>query len=309
MLNKLYLFFKIYKMSKSPIVSVICSCYNHSDYVIESLESVLNQSYTNIELIIVDDCSGDDSVQVINNWLVDHSKVKFIQNPINLGLTKSFNRAVRTSKGDYLIDLAADDLLLTNAVESLVNIYFKTDDSELALVFGNASNIDKNGKVLSDIFNSTMISKVYKAVEKGYYKYLLKDSDYMCSVSGMYNRSIFEEICGYDEDLCFEDFDYWLRVSKSYKIVFSEKILVHKRLLEDSLSSGFAIRNNYTQKLQKSFYVILLRAYDSNLSKVEYLSLLIRIYGQIKWSIKNMNFTYVYLYVIFFFKVIFKILF
>lgn len=296
-------------MSKLPIVSIICSCYNHRDYVIDSIKSVLNQSYANIELIIVDDFSVDDSVKVINNWLVDFSEVKFIKNTNNLGLNKSFNQAVKISKGDYLIDLAADDILLPNAVETLVNVYLKHDNVDLALVFGNASNVDENGKVISDIFNHDMIPRVREAIEKGYYKYLLRDSDYMCSVSGMYNRSIFEEIGGYDENLYFEDFDYWLRVSKSHEIVFNEKIIVHKIYLEDSLGSGFAFRNRYTLKLQKSFYIILLKAYNSNLSKDECFSLLKRIYGQTKWSIKNLNLKYIYLYILFYFKVIIKILF
>ena len=92
-----------------PLVSVICLCYNHSKYVIESIESVLSQSYANIELIIVDDASTDDSQSVIRNFIVSLPQVNFIPLTNNIGNCSAFNIGWRASSGDYVIDLAADD--------------------------------------------------------------------------------------------------------------------------------------------------------------------------------------------------------
>ena len=64
-------------MQNTPLVSVICLCYNHEKFVVESLNSVLNQSYSNIELLIADDCSTDNSVLVIEDWLKNHPNIIF----------------------------------------------------------------------------------------------------------------------------------------------------------------------------------------------------------------------------------------
>ena len=294
-------------MSKLPIVSVVCSCYNHKDYIIETLNAVVNQTYKNIELIVVDDCSHDNSVQVINEWLIDFPNVQFIQNPKNLGLNKSFNQAVKMSKGAYLIDLAADDLMLPNFVEDLMTVFLSENKQELALAFGNASEINENGEVLATIIGAEMVPKVHKAIAKGYYPYLLGDSKYICSVSAMYNRTVFEELGGYDENLHFEDFDFWLRATRNYKIAFIEKMLIHKIVLENSMGSGFHVRKKASNKLQESFYKIVMSAYKTAENKDEYKALLLRISTQAKWSLKNLNFDYFYRYVLLFFTVGFKV--
>ena len=65
-------------MHNKPLVTVICLCYNHADFVIEALESVLNQTYSNVELLVADDFSTDTSVKVIKNWLKEHPKIPFL---------------------------------------------------------------------------------------------------------------------------------------------------------------------------------------------------------------------------------------
>ena len=103
-------------MHQNPLVSVICLCYNHADYVTESLDSVLNQEYKNIEIIIIDDCSTDNSVPVIDEWLQKYPSILFIKNKTNLGNTKSFNKALEIAKGAYIIDFATDDILMPNCI-------------------------------------------------------------------------------------------------------------------------------------------------------------------------------------------------
>ena len=98
-------------MESNPLVTIICLCYNHSDFVVESLNSVINQDYKNIELIIIDDCSSDNSALVIKQWLKNYPEILFIKNEVNLGNTKSFNKGLQLAKGDYIIDLASDDVL------------------------------------------------------------------------------------------------------------------------------------------------------------------------------------------------------
>ncbi|MGY5352416.1 glycosyltransferase family 2 protein [Wenyingzhuangia sp. IMCC45533] len=292
----------------NPLVSIICTCYNHQNYVEETLDSVKNQTYTNIELVIVDDFSSDNSIEVINNWLRKNPESKFIKNSKNLGLTKSFNHAFKETSGFYLMDLAADDILAPDCIEKLVKTYLSPNDDEVGLVFGNAKLIDESGKLISVFYDEEMIKRINKALSINFYQYLLSDSAYMCSVTGLYKRDVFVKLRGYDEELYFEDLDYWLRVARNYKIVFTEKILIKKRHLTNSLGNGFFVRSEHTKKLHTSFYLILKKAYNLNVTKQEYQALTKRIYKQSRWAIKTFNFRYLMLYVILLFKTYFKIM-
>ena len=139
-------------MQDKPLVSIICLCYNHEKYVVETLQSVINQSYSNIELIIVDDYSSDNSKDVIVNWLKDYPEIQFIANNVNLGNTKSFNKAFQLSKGEYIIDLAADDVLLTNCVAKQLNGFKNSKFENIGLIYGNAELISENGTFISYYF-------------------------------------------------------------------------------------------------------------------------------------------------------------
>src|SRR6187455_35784 len=100
-----------------PLVSVICLCYNQASFVREAVLSVIHQTYRDIELIIIDDASTDNSVEVISDVLKSHPSIKFIPLKKNVGNCKAFNMGYRLSRGQYLIDLAADDVLLPARIE------------------------------------------------------------------------------------------------------------------------------------------------------------------------------------------------
>jgi glycosyltransferase involved in cell wall biosynthesis len=293
-------------MIDSPLVSVICTCYNHEDFVVECLNSVQNQTYQNIELIVVDDFSTDGSVAVIKHWQKEHPKIVFVRNKENLGITKSFNSAVRRSCGKYLIDLAADDFLLPNCVEKLVQVYESSKTHNPSIVYGNAAKIDRHGAFISVFFKDEMIQKIKEALPVDFYRSLLSDSAYICSVSAMYDRLLFEELGGYDERLYFEDLDYWLRASKHRDVGFVDAVLVHKRFLPNSLEQGFFSRNRHTKKLHISMYDLLKKVYHLNTNKPEHAALIRRILKQIRWALKTLNFKYAYLYACFFLKVFWK---
>ena len=140
-------------MQNNPLVSIICLSYNHASYVTEALESVLNQSYTNIELIIADDCSSDNSKEVIENWLIKHPNILFIPNTINLGNTKTFNNAAKHAKGDYFIDLAADDILLPNCVELQIKTFQNSNYTNVGIVYANINLVNEDGNFISVYYN------------------------------------------------------------------------------------------------------------------------------------------------------------
>ena len=199
-------------MQDNPLVTIICLCYNQEKYVLASLFSVINQDYPAVELIIVDDCSTDNSKPVIEKWLIDFPKIQFIANETNFGSTKSFNKALKKAKGEFIIDLAADDVLLPHCITSQINAFKNTAFKNLGLVYGNVELITENGIFDSyyfpvDRFKKTITSRITGDI----YESVLSGGDCMCSVSSMVKKSVFDYLNGYDETLAYEDLDFWMR--------------------------------------------------------------------------------------------------
>ena len=94
-----------------PLVSIICLCYNHAPFLKEALDSVLAQTYSNLEILVVDDVSTDNSVEVIQGYVHRFPEIRFIRHTKNKGNCASFNEAFQISKGRFIIDFATDDVL------------------------------------------------------------------------------------------------------------------------------------------------------------------------------------------------------
>jgi glycosyltransferase involved in cell wall biosynthesis len=276
-------------MSESVLVTVICTCYNHEKYVIESIQSVLNQHYYHIQLIVVDDFSSDNSVFVIEEFIKNHSEIIFIKNKSNLGITKSFNNAMTFAKGSYFVDLAADDVLMPNCIEIQLNTFRNSNHKNLAIVYGNAELISENGSHSSYYFDVDKDLRVIQKQKSGdLYIDIIGMKTVICSVSALFKKSVFDLLGGYDETLEYEDFDYWIRVSRNYDIEFVDEILVQKRILTTSLYSSF-MKNH--SRIGDSTFRILKNAYHLNTSKKDHAILKGRVFQEIKNAIKTVNFT------------------
>jgi glycosyltransferase involved in cell wall biosynthesis len=183
-------------------------------------------------LIVIDDGSSDGSGKVIKNWMVNHPDATLILNGRNLGYCKSFNKAYRVSKGELLIDLSADDVLLPHRVEQGVKLFVNAGN-EVGVVFSDAQYIDEHGNLLrlhSEKFPHQTIPQgdVYREVIHRYF---------ICSPTMMFRRSVLEGLHGYDESLAFEDFDFWIRASRNFRFIYSPEVLVKKREVASSLSA------------------------------------------------------------------------
>ena len=272
----------------SPLVTVICNCYNHELYVWEALESVVKQSYTNIELIVINNGSSDYSFDVIKNFFLQYPETVFINLPTTISHNKAFNLAFKKSKGNFLIDLSADDRLLPDCIEKQVN-FFLSQDENVGLIFGNANNIDANGKFINHYF---AVNKMGKVLDQNLfttsYESLLSGGLCMCSVSAMMRRKHFELLNGYNENLVFEDLDYWLRLSYSHRIAFLDHFLVEKRNLGSSLGNQSYKVNKVALEMNQSLMSIYLNAITRNNPK-ENKALLKRIHYSIEQCYLNNN--------------------
>lgn len=275
-------------MQKNPLVTVICLSYNHEKFVVEALNSVLQQKYSPVELIVVDDCSTDKSASIIDNWCLQQNNITFIKNEQNSGNTKSFNKALKIASGDYIIDLAADDVLTFDGIELQVAAFKQSTFKNLGIVYGNAEIINENGSFNSYYFPVNANKNVIKKRQAGaVYASVLTSGDSICSVSAMIKKNVYDDLNGYDETLHYEDLDFWIRAARVYEFDFIDAVLIKKRIVSNSLSSHFYKKNN---KINESTYKILKKAFLLNQTKVEDLALQKRIHFEIIHSFKNRNF-------------------
>ncbi|WP_244307406.1 glycosyltransferase family 2 protein [Flavobacterium fluviatile] len=284
------LLFKV--MQNLPLVSIICLCYNHEKFVIESLNSVLNQTYKNIELIIADDCSSDNSKQIIQNWLKNHPNITFLSNEKNLGNTKTFNKTLLLAKGEYIIDLAADDILLPNCVDKQIMAFLNSNQINLGIVYGNAEIISENNAHLSYYYAINNQNKVItKPASSDIYIAMLNQSSKICSVSSMVKRTVFDQLNGYDENLFYEDLDFWIRASRIYNFEFIDSVLIKKREVENSLGSQFYKKNNSkTKKINHSSYLVIKKAIALNKNRTENKALLKRMHYEMDKALKTFDY-------------------
>lgn len=251
---------------KNPLVSVIAVCYNHEKFVMECLQSVVNQTYSNVELIIVDDFSTDKSREKILKFIRKNSYTHYIFNEKNMGNCRSFNQALKISKGKFIIDLSTDDVLLPDRIEEQVK---KFEESEkIGVVCSDADYINEDSKYLGNSRDKLKlpIGNVYKDVLAG--------QSYIMPVTVMMRRTILEQLNGYDETLAYEDLDFWVRSSRICEYGYVPKILSYQRILKGSHSTNFIIRKS---PLIKSTVKICQKAFLLNEIDAENKALAIRL--------------------------------
>jgi len=295
-------------MQEKPLVTVICTCYNHEYYVLEALNSVINQEYTNTELVIVDDFSSDNSSIVIQSWVKNYPKTKYIQNEKNIGITKSFNKAVRFANGDYLIDLAADDILNPECIKIQLETFNNSNYSNLGLVYGNATVINEKGDFIRTYFPRDQNEKLISKIPTGdVYEYIISDIHSLCSVSAMIKTEIFNALNGYNTDLYYEDLDFWIRASREYHFDFTDVDLVQKRVLKNSLGDNLKKKNTHYKKVNQATFKVLKSTFLLNKNTNEHHKLLKRVFEMTKRSLKTFDIDLFSKYILFIMKIYYSI--
>jgi len=287
-------------MQDKSLVTIICLCYNHEKFVVESLMSALNQDYPFIEIIIVDDFSTDNSREIIKNFLINYPQIQFIKNETNLGSTKSFNKALKLVKGDFIIDLACDDILLPNCVSLQIKAFHETALKNLGIVYGNAELITENGNHDSYYFPVDSNKKTIENRKTGdIYLSVISGGNSICSVSSMVKKSVFDDLKGYDENLAYEDLDLWIRASRNYNVDYIDEILIQKRISSNSLGTHFFLKNDARAKrINYSTYLIIKKTILLNRTKEEHKAILKRIHFEMILAYKTSDFKLLLKYIL-----------
>ena len=104
-----------------PLVSVIIPCYNAEKYVEEAIRSIMTQTYSNLEIIVTDDCSSDNTLMILETLAAEDSRIKVIKNEKNLKIVKSLNNMIEVAQGKYIARMDADDISLPERIEKQVS--------------------------------------------------------------------------------------------------------------------------------------------------------------------------------------------
>lgn len=217
-------------------ISVIIPVYGVEDYLDECLESVVGQTYKNLEIILVDDGSKDNCPAMCDAWAKKDSRIQVIHKE-NGGVSSARNRGFECATGDYVIFIDSDDLLHLEMLETLAKPLNEYPDVDGA--FCGFSSMMENGEILQEIFKQThdqcvdRVSAAKKVIGKQYYDVL--------SCNKLFRRSILQEISPlYDETIRYGEDTPWItRVLKNArKIYLSSKILFYYRKRPGSTTYG-----------------------------------------------------------------------
>lgn len=223
-------------MRDLPLVSVVTCSYNNAAYIIDTLDSIKRQTYGNIELIIVEDGSTDNSVELITGWLSTYTgKYKFIRHDINKGGAIPYNAGLAHATGKYYTTVDSDDTIMPEKIERQVTL-LETSGAEVAAVYSDAYVIDADGKQQEGLFIQRH-RKFAQPPSGNIYGELLH-GNFIPVMSLLIKRSVMAETGNYDEELVYGDYDMWLRIAKKYEVLFSDQISGSYRIRPGSLSSS-----------------------------------------------------------------------
>lgn len=191
---------------KDMLVSIITPCYNAEKYIMQTIESVLLQTYPYWELIIVDDCSTDNSVKIIEKFAQKDGRIKLFKLENNSGPAVAKNCGIKFARGRYIAFLDADDLWLPEKLEKQIDFMNK---EKLAMTYSSYFIIDRNNNVIG----------IRKSPNVLTYKKNLK-SNFVGNLTGIYDTLLVGKI--YAENVKHEDYTLWMKILK--KIEYAKGI-------------------------------------------------------------------------------------
>lgn len=243
-----------------PLVSVVVITYFSSKTIVETLDSIYRQTYKNIELIISDDGSKDDTISKCQEWLNRHAErfvsTSIVTTEVNTGTAANVNRGVKKASGDWIKSFAGDDIMLDDGIEKLMN--FCLSDSKIQIACG-----------MVEIFGD--FGESYDKLTWKYYQRLytiLDDADiqhwyfvrrnFIPAMAIIYRKDLWAEVGGFDEDVpLLEDWPMWIKVTETGNRIYFTDFQVAKYRLCDSTS----VRRSYkfTLSVELFYYKYIIK--------------------------------------------------
>ncbi len=226
-------------MNNKPLVSVCIPSYNHAQYLPRCIESILAQTYPNVEIVIVDDNSKDNSLQVAEEYAAKYPgsiRVHTHPNKENRGVSETVNFGFNLSKGKYWSGLPSDDALYKNKIEKQVE--FLEANEECGFVYSYGDFMDSDGNRLPGRFGED-ITRQPDPVRT------LLDNNIVPGMTVLARRDAMEKVGLHDPELVYSDWDFWVRFFSLYKAGFIPESLVEYRIHGSNTSVGIDPMVNY----------------------------------------------------------------
>jgi len=290
-------------------VSIILPTYNGSQYISSLLDSILLQTYKDIEYIIIDDKSTDNTVKIIQNYIKKDSRINLYINPVHLGINKNYERGIKLAKGNYVFLCDQDDLWDRKKVKKMVNKIEQGYD----LVYSDLKVINSDGNLISKSFHRLICTNNLQS--KNIAKYLLfRNITNGCSIC--FRRELIDDIIPFPDNVIY---DWWLmfKVSLKYKIGKLDEQLISYRI-HDSNAIGFLIINRDDKvkidNIQKSLNSLTLFSKQKNiLSYRQYFFILFRYFNIrinfIKYKTNLMRYYFASIILLWYFPRLYKYIF
>lgn len=236
------------------LVSVIIPSYNHEKYIKDCIESVLNQTYKNIEVLVEDDCSSDNTQEIIKK--IKDKRLKTIFSKKNKGTVRTINHLMSLCKGEYIAILGSDDYWYPEKLEKQIEIF---KEKKVGAVFSEVDIVDEYGNVYendgdfsSDIFKKENMSQGKRM------RLFYSIGNHLCHPSSIVSREVFNNI-GYYNPLYrqLHDYEYWVRLVNKYNIyIVNEKLMAYRRNKKNN-SSVSSNNNENLIRTTNEFYTII----------------------------------------------------
>ena len=249
-------------------ISICVVTYNQSSIITQTLDSIYNQTYSPIELMISDDNSKDSTVQVVKNWVEEHkerfSSCIVIKSPINTGVTANCNRALKKATGEF-IKIIADDIMSPDYLEKTVTYLINTPDCSLLFSKMNFL-LPRDDFKVSQTFDYESLKL---SAEEKFSRFKSTATLFQWPTpTAIYRKEVFQKYGFFDESInMWEDGPFYLNLIKNLEgINLLEENLVTYRIVEKSLSNGIPVS---IQKCSALFYNKYLYHYDLKIKGIK----------------------------------------
>lgn len=241
----------------NPLVSIFVITYNSAETVIEALDSIYNQTYTNLELVISDDCSKDDTVRLCNDWLTEHAerfvRTRLIVVPQNTGVTSNIIRAEAACRGEWLKGVAGDDMLSPDSIATYVEYVSKHPDAVYVFSMVEVFGEDKNKCRIERFEDVVFDYSFFDLPTQRQYEWLIWEAHQpIPAATAFYNRRKSEDLgIRLDERIpMLDDWPRWIQcLEKGVRFYFINKRLVKYRVSTASICAGAKYFNQFFRSL------------------------------------------------------------
>ncbi len=249
-----------------PKISVIMPSYNHRDYVGEAIKTVLAQDFQDFEFLIADDCSKDDSVEVIKKYEDPRIKHFFLKQ--NVGPTQILKMLIENAQGEYIALINSDDLWHKDKLSKQIQVL--ENDKNLAACFTWADFVDENGKIISENSNENVNIFIEKNKTRSQWlNWFFHNGNCLCHPSVLIRKSVYSDI-GFYNDMYRQlpDFEYWVRLTLKYSFYIIEEVLTdHRRTTGENTNTSANTRVNNLRLMNEGVSIAkkMLMEADENL--------------------------------------------